>query len=186
MAPIAISFVMALAIQRLFILSLAALLCSCSEGFKQDQAFNKNQTPKIPMPIIDDPPDDSGRVEPADESAYIQSFSNQHPGLINDCRGMPIANEFLIEVVRLLQQKDGRWGFFRKPDGRIPRDILAYAWGEELEGTHNTYVIDFVSSGCNNSPSDPTFNDPAPNASVWWNITNPEGYADNGVWTANP
>jgi hypothetical protein len=124
---------------------------------------------------------------PPDESATAEAIANQNPGMINDCTGRPIANNFLIYVVRALQQKDRRWGYMKKDGGaRIPRDILAFAWGGPQEGTNNFFVIDFVSSGCNNTPSDPNFAQPATNAGVWWNVTNPNGYADNGVWSANP
>jgi hypothetical protein len=123
---------------------------------------------------------------PPNEFGFVKSISDSNPGLINDCVGRPIANNFLNEVIRRLQQRDPRWGYFKKPDGRIPRDILAYAWGSETEGTHNTFVIDFVASGCGNTPSDPGFADPASNASVAWQITNPDGLATNGVWSASP
>ena len=110
----------------------------------------------------------------------------EFPGMINDCEGKPIANDFLITTVRRLQQKNPRWGFMVKPDGRIPRDILAYAWGNEMQGTHNFFVIDFVIAGCNNTPSDPAFEEDQLNARPGWIITNPDGYADNGVWSRDP
>jgi hypothetical protein len=129
--------------------------------------------------------DDPGT--PPDESATVRAISDANPGMIHDCSGHPYANDFLITVVHALQQKDARWGFFKKPDARVPRDILAYRWGSEGEGTHNTFVIDFVSSGCNNTqPSDSHFADPADSAGVAWQVTNPDGYADNGVWQSEP
>ena len=74
----------------------------------------------------------------------------------------------------------------KKSGGRIPRDILAYRSRGEGEGTHYFYVIDFVASGCGNTPSDPGFSDPALEAKPTWILTNPDGYADNGVWSYDP
>jgi hypothetical protein len=132
--------------------------------------------------------EDTGNpAPPPNMYSLAQSIANANPGMINDCAGHPYANNFLITVVNALRKQDRRWGFFKKPDGRVPRDILAYDWRGEGEGTANTFVIDFVTSGCNNTqPSDSHFADPAGSAGVGWDVTNPEGYAGNGVWTANP
>jgi hypothetical protein len=158
----------------------ANVFFGCADGLRPNSVSPKFQNPKAGDPTR------PIQLEAPYEYDLVRQFSDQNPDLIFDCTGHPFANEFLIQTVRMLQQKDPRWGFFVKPDGRIPRDILAYAWGDEHEGTHNTYVIDFVASGCSNTLGDPNFNDPNYSASVWWNVTNPDGYASNGVWTANP
>ncbi|MEQ1878660.1 MAG: hypothetical protein ABL958_18600, partial [Bdellovibrionia bacterium] len=138
-----------------------------------------------PSPQPTPPPEPTPGTPPFEED-LVKQINAANPGMINDCAGRPIANDFLITTVRELQKKNPRWGFFRKPDGRIPRDILAYAWGNETEGTHNTFVIDFVMAGCNNSPNDPAFEEDQPNARPGWIVTNPDGYADNGVWARDP
>ncbi|MEQ1877661.1 MAG: hypothetical protein ABL958_13535, partial [Bdellovibrionia bacterium] len=120
------------------------------------------------------------------EAPAMQQFSDSHPGLIKDCTGKPVANEYLIQAVRFLQTKDCRWGFMKKSGGRIPRDILAYRSRGEGEGTNYFYVIDFVGSGCNNTPGTPDFNDPANGARPVWILTNPDGFADNGTWSYDP
>jgi hypothetical protein len=173
---------------RVLFAMIAFSLMGCGSGFQPRSATYNNQTPPAQLDIPPGSPGDpvSPRVEVPNMAEFIRQFSDQHPGLINDCMGRPIANDFLIGVVRELQRLSPRWGFFRKPDGRIPRDILAFAWGSESEGTHNTFVIDIVSDGCSNDPQDPAFNNYNPNARPFWNVTNPDGYADNGVWTANP
>jgi len=132
-----------------------------------------------PSPILTPPPN---------MSSVAQAISDANPGMINDCTGQPIANNFLITVVRALQQRDSRWGFMIKDGGaRIPRDILAYAWSDGREGTQKFFVIDFVMSGCANNPGQPEFDDPATGASVGWIVHNLDtGYADNGVWSYNP
>lgn len=132
----------------------------------------------------------NGKVPPpASERDFIKSISDANPGMINDCTGQPIANNFLITVIRALQAKDPRWGFMVKydPNKRIPRDIIAYRSRDEMDGTHNFYVIDFVSAGCNNTPSDPNFTVPATTAGVYFNLLNgSDGYAGNGVWQFDP
>ncbi len=124
---------------------------------------------------------------PPSEIELLRQIRDANPGMINDCVGQPIANNFLITTIRELQKKDCRWGFFLKPDGRIPRDILAYAWDVQKQGSNNVFIYDFVSAGCGNTPWDPTFADPAPTANVYWGILNADtGFADNGVWTYDP
>ncbi len=127
-------------------------------------------------------------TEPPDEEAAVEAIDAANPGMINDCTGIPIVNNFLLTVVRSLQQKDPRWGFMKKSSPfRIPRDVLAYRWSSEGEGTHKFFVIDFVSSGCNNWPGIPEYDDPMPNAGVWWHVTNPDGgIANNGTWSFDP
>lgn len=124
---------------------------------------------------------------PPSEIDLLKAIRDANPGMINDCTGHPVANNFLLTVVRELQKKDCRWGFFLKPDGRIPRDILAYAWDVDKQGSHNTFIYDFVSAGCGNTPWDPTFEDPATGANVYWGLLNEStGTADNGVWVYDP
>jgi hypothetical protein len=124
---------------------------------------------------------------PPDEEDVVDAVNNANPGMINDCTGIPIVNNFLLTVVRELQKKDPRWGFMKKESPfRIPRDILAYRKTDEGEGTHQFFVIDFVSSGCNNWPGLEEYDDPATNAGVYWNLTNPDGYAGNGTWSFDP
>jgi hypothetical protein len=124
---------------------------------------------------------------PASELDLLKQIRDANPGMVNDCTGHPIANNFLLTAVRELQKKDCRWGFMLKPDGRIPRDIIAYAWDVTKQGSHNMFIYDMVSSGCNNTPWDPGFEDPQPNANVWWNLLNAaDGFAGNGVWTYDP
>ncbi len=125
---------------------------------------------------------------PPNEEALVEYLSNTNPSLIHDCIGKPLVNDFLFTVVRALQLKDPRWGFFLKSGPtRIPRDILAYAWSNQRDGTQNIFIIDFVASGCSNMPTDSDFNNPAPNAKVYWNVLNADtGFAGNGVWAKNP
>ncbi|HUP57617.1 MAG TPA: hypothetical protein VM598_09215, partial [Bdellovibrionota bacterium] len=56
---------------------------------------------------------------------FIRQIRDANPGMINDCKGQPVANNFLIKTINELRKYDKRWGYFYKPDGRIPRDIIA-------------------------------------------------------------
>jgi len=128
----------------------------------------------------------SGPGTPPNEYDLVKSIADSNPGMINDCNGFPV-NNFLLTVVRALQQKDPRWGFMKKENPfRIPRDVVAYAWSSEREGTNNFFVIDMVASGCANWPGAPEYDDPAPDAGPAWQVTNPDGIANNGTWSFNP
>jgi hypothetical protein len=106
---------------------------------------------------------------------------------IHNCEGQPLATTWLIEAVRRLQIIDPRFGFMIKDGGnKIPRDIITYNWNGEGEGSNWFYVFDVVVAGCNNSPGDADYEQPAYEARVGWQFCNPDGYADNGYWSYDP
>ena len=128
----------------------------------------------------------------------IKSIMDSNPALVRDCTGHPYVNDMMVRIVGELQKLDPCWGYMKKspplaPYKTIPRDILAYAWGGESEGSQNFFVIDFVGSGCDNNPGSEEFSKPADRASFAWSFQNApycsnctSGYAGNGRWSSTP
>ncbi|MEQ1875949.1 MAG: hypothetical protein ABL958_04835, partial [Bdellovibrionia bacterium] len=56
------------------------------------------------------PPPEPTPGTPPDEEDLVKQINAANPGMINDCAGQPIANNFLITTVRELQKKNPRWG----------------------------------------------------------------------------
>lgn len=141
-------------------------------------------TPPPDAPPVDNP--DTGSCAFSPPFDYSDEL-NQVMADITNCEGRPLATDWQLEAVRRLQEIDPRFGFMIKDGGaKIPRDIIAFNWNSEGEGSQWFYVFDVVGAGCNNTPSDPDYETPALDARVAWQFCNPEGYANNGTWSFNP